>query len=104
MNTVSKKKCVFEIKNTDNLCLLRAFLLCKAVVDKDPDVINLKKQKNKLTFLAQELSTALNFDSQKPCGIPEIKILDQHFKDYQLMILDANCETIYLDTEKDCHI
>ena len=45
----------------------------------------------------------MNFDSQKPCGIPEIKILDQHFKDYQLMILDANCETMYLDTEKDCH-
>ena len=56
-----------------------------------------------MTKCAVDLSKLLNFDINKPCGIPEIKILDDYFSEYQIMVLNKHSETLYLNTEKTSH-
>ena len=98
----TKLNSVYKIKNNDNLCLLRSYIIGKATIDKDS---NLKKLKRNGSLLlsrqAQELRRILNFNNESYC-IREIKILDEYYSDYQLMVLNESCETLYLNSEKKC--
>lgn len=53
-----------------------------------------------LSRQAQELRRILNFNNES-YGIREIKILDEYYTDYQLMVLNESCETLYLNSEKN---
>jgi hypothetical protein len=85
-----KKACVKLVFNSDNYCALRAILIAKAYVDKDPEAY-------KLTFPnSEELNVrVLKFAQEihlpnKKCGIEEIFKIESHLKDYQITVL--NCE------------
>ena len=79
---------------------MRAFLICKSTIDQDPELKKLKRQSSSiLKKRAQQLRNTLNFNDGD-YGIPEIKILDNHFKEYQLMVLNESCETLYLNSDK----
>ncbi len=93
---------VYIVKNNDNLCLLRAFLIGKSSADKDRDIKKLKRPSSLvLKKRAQDLHKTLSFKNEA-CGIPEIKTLDEHFPGYQLMVISDTCETLYLNSEKQC--
>ncbi len=91
---------VYIVKNNDNLCLLRAYLIGKSSADKDPDIKKLKRPSSSvLKKRAQDLHKTMKFRNEA-CGIPEIKKLDEHFPGYQLMVISDSCETLYLNKEK----
>ena len=91
---------VHIIKNNDNLCLLRAFLVGKSHADKDPLLKKIKRHNNSiLKQRLQDLLKKINFKDE-PCGLNEIKILDDFFPDYQIMVINNFYETIYLNSDK----
>lgn len=90
---ISKRRSIKIIYNKDKLCALRAILVSKAYVDKDPkrnELCNINSQElDQRTFvLAKNLN--INEDS---FGINEVKLVEDYLKDYQITIINGNSKT-----------
>lgn len=84
----SKRRGIITIKNSDNLCLPRALVVAKALVDKDNQYVQVRKDNGKLqTNRAKELVKAANVCIPSDgCGISELQKFQQHLSDYRIVV------------------
>ena len=94
------------IYNKDTLCLLRAVIIALAFQNKDKAARTLHARPNSMEMKKRmhQLCQATKIFSG-PCGIDDIKTIEEHLKDYQIMVVDGNCqfneEPIYLDRQRN---
>ena len=85
-----KKRSIITITNNDDLCLARALVVAIAKIEKDPKYKSLanpgKKAQEKK---ARELHALANVPLG-PCGIPEVKMFQDHLTDYEINIVSAD--------------
>ena len=91
--------------NNDNLCGVRAFFIGKAIADEHKRIDNLSRPNNKeIEKQTQEVVTALDL-SNSPCGLPEIRALEEYFEVYRVTIYDHNVKhtkkPIYIGEQKE---
>ena len=86
---IRKKKSVVCINNNDQLCAARALVTAKAKVDNDNNYNTIKRGTLIQTNLAQQLHQAANVP-EGPCGLEEIAKLQEHLKDYQIVVISAD--------------
>ena len=81
------------VYNKDTLCLLRAVIIAKAFHNKDKAARNLHARPNSAEMKKQlhQLSQATKI-VRGPCGIEDIKTIEEHLHDYQIMVVDGNCQ------------
>ena len=100
------KRCIIEIKNTDELCFPRAFVMTKAYVDKDPHYKELAQGRKFQEFLAKQLHRVAGVP-EGPCGRAEIQQFQAHVgsEGIQIIVLEGQQGTIwYKDhTYDDAH-
>ena len=80
---LNKKQCLITIKpnKDDSLCTLRAIIVGKARVEKDCDYGMIRSSRNSYqTRLAYKLASDVGLAYNKPCGITEIKLVEQFLK------------------------
>ncbi|KAL9979847.1 hypothetical protein ACROYT_G017567 [Oculina patagonica] len=85
------KKCVVQIKNTDNLCCARALVTAQAYRDfgsDHPRYKGLKNGQREQTEAAQELHRRAGVP-EGPCGLDEITLFQSHLREYQLVIVSV---------------
>lgn len=83
---------IIYIKNTDNLCLVRAIVVAKAHVKKDGEYDKIRRNRNnRQTDKVQKLlnKTGLKIP-EAGAGIPELIILQQHLKKYKIVVYKHN--------------
>ena len=98
------KGAVRPIINKDNLCLVRAIILGKAIADKedhwnDLERPNNRKMKERVTQLIQQLNLPTNI----ALGLDHVKQIDKYFGcEYQISVFSADRDTlpVYYDVEK----
>ena len=96
-----KSRSIKLIKNNDSLCLLRAVIVAIACHNKEKNVRNLIARPTSKDFMQRlrQLSDATGIYSG-PCGLKEIKIIEDFLNDYQIMVVEGNFklnrEPIYL--------
>ena len=98
-------KAILPIYNDDNLCLLHAVLVGKAISDNEKNVYLLAKKNNrKLKKRVIELAKQLNV-KDGPCAIDLIKKIEDLWGSYQIMVIDNqdphNMSTLYLNKDKE---
>ena len=101
----SSKACVKLVFNSDNYCALRAILIAKAYVDKDPKAFKLTLPNNaRLNKLVKKYALDLNLPNKK-CGIEEIAHIERSLKDYQITVINCDGkihkEPLYIGEIKD---
>ena len=86
---VKKKRCIIQFNNNDKLCLIRAILISKELIDSGVNLTNkdYKYLLDKKTIdLANHFSIPMDFE----CGIQEVKKIEDFFVEYQIMIFHVN--------------
>ena len=81
-----EKKCIIQIKNSDDLCAARAIVTARARIDNHHLWENIRKGRGAQTTLAKELHAKANVPLAK-CGIEEIKEFQRVLPDYQIYVL-----------------
>ena len=85
-----KKKLIITITNNDDLCLARALVVAIAKIEKDPRYKSLLNSRGRAQEKkARELHALANVPLG-PCGIPEVKMFQNHLSDYEINILSAD--------------
>ncbi len=98
------KKCVVQIKNTDQLCCARALVTAKAYRDFDsrhPRYRALRNGQREQTEAAQELHRRAGVP-EGPCGLDELEKFQAHLKEYQIVVVSVEhgYQIIYKGPEK----
>ena len=100
------KRCIIKIKNMDELCFPRAFVMTKAYVDKDPHYKELAQGRKFQEFLAKQLHQEAGVP-EGPCGRAETQQFQAHVgsEGIQIIVLEGQQGTIwYKDhTYDDAH-
>ncbi len=102
------KTCIKSPINQDNNCLLRSILIAKFYFDFVLAFKTTKRLKSKELYAYVEketnrVSLDLGFDGEE-CGIFELKLIEEYFVEYQIMLFHHNVVThktpIYLNNDK----
>jgi hypothetical protein len=87
-NTSSIKKIK---QSSDNLCFLRAVLIAIAYCDKDSiSASKYYKKINQDKFSPEVMELSEKTEIRGPCGKEQIKLVEDYFKDYQIMVINGN--------------
>ena len=86
------KYAIKEIFNSDRYCLIRAIIIAIAYFENNPDKRNMLQRPNnkKLMVNVLEAAKACSIDDNHPCTINDIINLENYFKEYQIMVIDAS--------------
>ncbi|KAL9960246.1 hypothetical protein ACROYT_G033681 [Oculina patagonica] len=88
---LDRKRCVFKIKNTDQLCCARALVMMKARADFGTDhwyYSNLRKYDTVQERAARELHR-LSDVPEGPCGLDELAKFQAHLNAYQIVVVSV---------------
>ena len=82
------------INNTDKLCLLRAVIIAVEYSKKDArSACRMHQNQNGRKMNAKLHEMCVLTDIWKgPCGLKEMKTIEDKIVDYQLMVVDSNCK------------
>ena len=98
-----KKKSIITVKNTDNLCLARALVTVKALVDKDPDLhyANLRKGCPIREILAKQLHRDAGIP-EGTCGFPEVQQMQDYLfpLGYQIKVFEGQTGALWFNKEE----
>ena len=98
-----KKKSIITVKNTDNLCLARAIVTTKALVDKDPDLhyANLRKGRPIQEILAKQLHRDAGIP-EGTCGLPEVQQMRDYLfpLGYQIKVFEGQNGALWFNMEE----
>ena len=83
---LQEKRCIIQIRNSDDLCAARAIVTAKAKLDNHHMWNSIRLGRGAQTTLAKELHGRANVPFGK-CGIEEIKEFQRVLPDYQLHII-----------------
>ena len=84
---LTKKDCIVQIKNKDDICCARAIVMAKAKYDKEPQYKHIARHQRPLQArLAHQLHESAGVPLG-PCGIPEIKKFEAALPGYQLNVV-----------------
>ena len=83
---LAEKKCIIQIKNSDDLCAARAIVTAKARIDNHQLWHNIRQGRRVQSLLAKELHTQAGVSLGK-CGLEEIKQFQQALPGYQIYVL-----------------
>jgi len=100
-----QKDCIKIVKNNDNLCALRAILICKAFADKKKNKqaychVNSTVLENKVSFYAKKLHIM-----DEPMGLNDIKKIEIFLGKYSITVLGPNgFEKLYVGPPKQYYL
>ncbi|VEN47716.1 unnamed protein product, partial [Callosobruchus maculatus] len=83
-----KRKGIISIKNNDNLCLPRALVVAKALIDKDPGFKKVRQDVGKLQEQRARLLTEASgvFIPEGGAGISQLQQFQRHLIDYKIIV------------------
>jgi len=92
LSIYENKNSIKKVYNNDNLCALRAILIAKAYLEKDP---NRYKFTNSLSCnlfesIVNKIANELRFDLSQKLTINEIIRIEMYLQDYQITVIDSN--------------
>lgn len=96
------------MRNDNNLCLIYAIVVGISYFESDPLRFEYCKPYNKkLEVKVNKVVKDLALNPYLECGVKEVRTLEQYFKHYQIMIIDAegkiNPKPIYLNHSCEFH-
>ena len=87
---IFNKKSILRISNKDNLCGYMASFLGKTIADNLSYKHLINPKNTILTREAIRLVNNLNLDEEKSCGLEEIVLIEQYYKDYQFFVINGD--------------
>lgn len=95
---------VRPIQNIDNLCLVRAILIGKAIVDKENHWNNLERPRSKeMIFRVSQIVKILNLPTNTWLGLEHVALIDNYLdQHYQITVFSAERDTppLYYNSSK----
>ena len=105
---LNETRSIKVVKNVDTLCLLRAIILARAydvpkITNQIRNMYKRQESSSEMSRQLTELSRATGIWSG-PCGVEEIKKIEDYLQEYQIMVIDGNGfnkEPIYLNKQRE---
>uniref|UniRef100_A0A6P7HBJ7 Uncharacterized protein LOC114346644 n=1 Tax=Diabrotica virgifera virgifera TaxID=50390 RepID=A0A6P7HBJ7_DIAVI len=93
----SKRRGIVVIKNNDNLCLPRSLILAKAYVNKDPELVKIRRDigKTQLERALQLIAGAAVVIPSDGAGIPELQQFQEYLKNYKIVVYSYGRDIIF---------
>lgn len=86
---IHDKRSIYCIKNNDSLCGLRAFIIGIFLAQKRRRIHDMIKSCHNKEI--EKMMIGVNVDFTKGCDLSAMKLIEQHFKNFQLVIYDEMC-------------
>jgi hypothetical protein len=91
LNTFKDRRSVITLKNRDNLCALRAFIIGKYICDGISRIDNYTRSNNRQVTSEISQTCKILAIEDKSLGLAELEKIELYYKNYQLTVYDKTC-------------